>query len=169
MLDSGFSLSQIHPGQNLTSFNSPSNLFAPPPPAIALSSQFSYVRAEIQNSLQHGWSDSLPATAPECEKQSAQEDQWRLVHNDRSTRPENQLSVHQAGGCMTTLCTSSSFMQEATPGIFWSSGGAQFPCGSQIPAQNLMPRAPGGPLLNMDVGYNAYSDQVAGLTGGMVG
>lgn len=52
--------------------------------------------------------------------------------------------------------------------MFWQSGGAQYPCGAQIPAQNLMVRAPGGPLPNMDLGFNSYSDQVAVLTGGMV-
>ncbi|XP_057820295.2 uncharacterized protein LOC131033169 isoform X2 [Cryptomeria japonica] len=188
---SGIPLSQIHPGQNVTSFNSPISFerlhgaaftqqmqmnninmsasqqsYRPPPPAIALSNQFSYVRAEIP--VQRVWLDSLSARAPECEKQSAQEDQWKLVNNDRSTRPENQASIHQAGGCMTTLCTGSSFMQEATPGMFWQSGGAQYPCGAQIPAQNLMIRAPVCPMPNMDLGFNAYSDQVAVLTGGMV-
>lgn len=132
---SGISLSQINPGQNVTSFNSPISFervhgaafpqqmqmnninmsasqqsYRPPPPAIALSSQFSYVRAEIP--VQRGWLDSLSVRAPECEKQSAQEDQWKPANNDRSTRPENQASIHQAGGCMATLCTGSSFMQE---------------------------------------------------------
>jgi len=196
----GFPSSQIHPGQNIVSFNSTrpfdflqssmpgvphsappvqqlplsntnvsytQHSYCPPPPTLAPSNQFSYVRAESRHPLQQAWLDSSPSPIPECEKTSAQDEQQRFLQSDRSIRPEDQLLNQQAGGCKT-LCTSSTFGQEVNPGMPWPSGGTQYSCGLQLPAQNQMTITSGIPQPSMDMAFNTYSGQAAGLTGSLV-
>lgn len=197
---SGFPSSQIHPGQNIASFNSTrpfeflqssmpgvphgappvqqlqisnnnvsytQHSYCPPPPTLAPSNQFSYVRAESRHPLQQAWLDSSPSPLPECEKIPAQEEQQRFVQSDRSIRPEDHLLNQQAGGCKT-LCTSSTFGQEVNPGMPWPAGGTQYSCGLQLPAQNQMTITSGIPQPSMDMAFNTYSGQAAGLTGSLV-
>lgn len=141
--------------------------YCPPPPTLAPSNQFSYVRAESRHTLQQAWLDSSPSPIPECEKLSAQDEQQRFLQSDRSVRLEDQLLNQQAGGCKT-LCASSTFGQEVTPGMPWPSGGSQYSCGLQLPAQNQMNITSGVPQPSMDMAFNTYAGQAAGLTGSLV-
>lgn len=141
--------------------------YCPPPPTLAPSNQFSYVRAESRHPLQQAWLDSSPSPIPECEKISVQDEQQRFLQSERSVRLEDQLLNQQAGGC-NTLCASSTFGQEVTPGMPWPSGGTQYSCGLQLPAQNQMIITSGVPQPSMDMAFNTYSGQAAGLTGSLV-